>query len=332
MGPIGFNSVLAQYGITPIRIYSFGKVWKIKTKTGSFALKKMSQNPEKVLFFLAAMEYLWQQGFQQMSQVIKSLDGDLLVKRGDESFFLTEWIEGRPVNPLDPEEWNCSIEMLAQMHRLGEGFVPPAGCIPKNDIGRWPRKWAERIADLKKMAVLASQGQTPFDFIFIRLIPKALAQAQAAIEILEKVGYQEYCAGLKKIPPLCHRDFVYHNIIIREGQVYLIDFEYCVQDTRVTDLARLVRTSWINHPWERDRAGEIVVRYHSYYPLREVELKLLEAALMFPHKVWRTGHRWYFSHQSSQHLYEVLSGELDWGNGKEEVLEELRKKCTPLRS
>jgi CotS family spore coat protein len=283
----------------------------------------------RLLFNLSVMDYLWERGFHRMSRLIKNTDGRMYVECTDGLAFLTEWIEGRHVNFLNRFELKKSVHLLAEMHLLGEGFDPPKNCHPRNDIGQWEEKWRRRIEDLEKMAVLSLDGRTSFDVEFQKIYPFSIKDAWEALDALSLIGYGSYCLKLQNKRPICHRDFVYHNIIYQEPNVYLIDFDYCVQDSRVTDLARFVRTCGKRYNWKEGLAEEIVYWYHRYYPLSLREQELLLAVLKFPHEIWRAGHRWYFSSRRPRELVELIKQELSCRGEKIQVLRRIREGFTP---
>jgi CotS family spore coat protein len=323
LGNNEIKAVLEHYHIYPPEIVPRGKVFKIYDGIKYYALKKVEMAPAKLLFFLSSMDYLWDQGFHTMSRLIKSSQGEMYVEEAGSLFFLTEWVEGRYVNLAHPPELKKAVQLLADMHLKGEGFHPLPGCIQRNDIGQWEKKWQRRMKDLEKMAVLCKKETHTFDFIFRKTVQDALIQGSRALQLLASLGYKDYCRELEKKKPLCHRDFVYHNMIYSGAEIFLIDFEYCVQDSRVIDLARFIRTGWLRHPWEVGRSLEIVDLYNRYYPLSSIEYRLLEAVLMFPHDVWRCGHRWYFSGQRKNSILKGLRQEYDYHNRKWEVLKKL---------
>ena len=264
-----------------------------------------------------------------MSRLIRNFCGEMYVECPDGLVFLTEWIEGRHVNFLDPFELRKSVRMLAEMHLLGEGFSPPKNCHPRNNIGKWEEKWRQRIRDLEMMAALSLNGETSFDRDFQKIYPLIVKDAWDAVEELSLIDYPSYCLKLQKKRPLCHRDFVYHNIIYQDPDVYLIDFDYCVQDSRITDLGRFVRTCGKQYHWNQGLAEEIVYWYHRYYPLPLTEQKLLLTVLKFPHDIWRAGHRWYFSSKRTKGVAEFLKQELSCRDQKTQVLKRIRERFNP---
>jgi len=260
-----------------------------------------------------------------MSRPFRNNEGGLYVAHESDLYFLTEWIEGKYIDFSQGKQLDDAIKLLADMHRMGEGFDPPKECLVRNDLGRWPSKWHQRITDLKIMAELSQRQKDSFDQVFSKIVNVSLEEAYQAMNIIESAGYKEYCRSLNDLKPLCHRDFVYHNLIFNGSGAFLIDFEYCIQDSRVIDLARFVRTSYIEYPWEMDTAQKIILGYQERYPLTITEKKLLLALLMFPHDIWRTGHKWYFSQQRNKSLYHFLCQHCRFYNYKYQLWRKLEQ-------
>lgn len=317
--------ILKKYGIKAAKITSHENVYRVFDQNSSYALKKVETDPEKLLFFLSAMDYLWQRGFHSMSRLLRSDEGELYVSHGGERYFLTQWIEGDYIDFSQEDQLTSAVHLLADMHRRGEGFEPPKGCVPRNDIGRWPKKWRQRMDDLEKMAELSTGQKDEFDRVFHKIVKLSLEEAGLALKEIEEAGYGEYCLGQREMKPLCHRDFVYHNLIFDGSQVFLIDFEYCVQDFRVIDLARLIRTTFIHHPWEGETVRKMIAAYQEKYPLSCTEQRMLLALLQFPHDIWRTGHKWYFAEQKKKSYYHLLCRQCQFYHDKYLLLEKLEQ-------
>lgn len=260
-----------------------------------------------------------------MSRIFRNNEGGLYVAQGSDLYFLTEWIEGKYIDFSQGEQLDAASNLLADMHRMGEGFDPPKECLARNDLGRWPSKWHQRITDLKIMAELSQRQKDDFDQVFCKLVNICLEEAYQALNIIKSAGYTEYCRSLSDLKPLCHRDFVYHNLIFNGSGAFLIDFEYCIQDSRVIDLARFIRTSFVEYPWEVDTAQRIITGYQERYPLTITEEKMLLAVLMFPHDIWRTGHKWYFSQQRNKSIYHFLCQQCRFYNHKYQVWRKLEQ-------
>ncbi|MCR6545326.1 CotS family spore coat protein [Dehalobacterium formicoaceticum] len=279
---------------------------KVFTPPMNYALKRVKGKPESLLFYLSAMEYLWQKGFHHISRICRNQEGGLYVAEGEELYFLTEWIEGPCLDFSQSEQLDLAADVLGSFHRQGAGFIPPADCLPRNDIGRWPDKWQLRIMDLKIMGSLSRGGKNDFDHLFHQMLPQGLRDAEQSLSMLQGGEYRSYCRTLEERKPLCHRDFVYHNLILHQGEVFIIDFEYCVQDSPLVDLARFLRTSFVEQPWEIKTGGRILARYQDQAPLSPAEQTLLLALLVFPHELWRAGHNWYLSGQRKKNAYQLL--------------------------
>jgi CotS family spore coat protein len=285
----------------------------------------MSMEAGKLLFFLSAMDYLWHNGFYQMSRPVKNNEGELYVGSGPDLYFLTEWVEGSYPDFSRGEQVDAAVSLLADFHRKGEGFDPPQDCIPRNNLGQWSDKWQQRIKDLKKMKELAKEKKDDFDQIFLKIVNIALDEASQALNVIESAGYLDFSQSQRVLKPLCHRDFVYHNLLFRDGVTFLIDFEYCVQDSRVIDLARFIRTTFIHHPWEIETAERIIWGYQDRYPLTLTEQRMLMAVLIFPHDIWRIGHKWYLSGKKKRALYHLLCRQCQCYNQKYQMLKKLEQ-------
>ena len=96
----------------------------------------------------------------------------------------------------------------------------------------------------------------------------------------------------------CHHDYAYHNVLINENnEINIIDFDYCILDTHIHDLASLLIRSMKDGGWSKDKAYFILNSYAGVHSLYFEEVKLMKGFIRFPQGFWQIGLQNYWEQQ-----------------------------------
>jgi len=290
----------ALYGMNVLVAEDVRAVVKVVTDAGTFGVKRVSHKPEKLQFMYEAQEHLWQNGFTTQSRFVPTLDGRPFVDLGDELLFLTRWIDGRESNVRDPEELKEVVRLQARLHRASRGFTPTVNATIKTRWANWHERFDEQLHDIVTCyeRFQHQDPQTELEHTFVETAPAMIEMAERAVQLLKQSPYTEVLHRARKDRGFVHGDFTYHNFIkTPEGEMKIIDFDYCAFELRVHDFARFMRKMLRRTNWD-PATGELILRtYHEVDPLSEEELAVLHATLWLPQRYWRAVERGFLSHR-----------------------------------
>lgn len=96
----------------------------------------------------------------------------------------------------------------------------------------------------------------------------------------------------------CHHDYANHNVLIdKNDELNIIDFDYCLLDTHIHDLASLLIRCMKDGNWSNDKAQLVLNSYSKTHSLYEEELKLIKGFIRFPQGFWQIGLQYYWEQQ-----------------------------------
>ena len=96
----------------------------------------------------------------------------------------------------------------------------------------------------------------------------------------------------------CHHDFAHHNILIdKDQQINIIDFDYCILDTHIHDLASLLIRVMKDGKWNNKTGDLIINNYREVLEVTDDELKIMKYFIMFPQSFWQIGLQYYWEQQ-----------------------------------
>lgn len=277
--------------ITPVR-----SVYRIVTDRGFFCLKKLRFPIEDMKFIFEAVEHLRGKGFSNAFSIVKQKNGDNFIDFKGEKYFLTEWIDGRECDFLNPIDLDAAVEVLASLHTAAEGY-PPAACPQSRCYyGKWPENFIRRIDEMKRIKerVLAKPEKSDIDKIYLNYVDMCITDGEEALLLLEKTDYKGLSEDAEKKGSFIHHDFAHHNILHTfDGKTYVVDFDYSIMDIRMHDIGSLIIRNMKKSNWDIDKALNILEGYDRRNPISSEELKVLTPFFLFPQDFWMISRQYY---------------------------------------
>lgn len=282
------SSVVREFGRQPVSFTPVRQAWRVETTDGPRFLKCTALAPSELIFVAAALTHLhrrdWPAPRLELGQ-----RGCPWVERRGYAFLLTDWVKGREACFPDPADLTLAVEAVACLHRAGEGFVPPPAGYARVEWGRWPEKFGRRAALFQVFQAAARAAGGESDRAYLALWPYHVGQAQRALRLLERSAYPRLTAAGRRRPVICHHDLSERNFLVSGGEVRLIDYDYCLHDLPVHDLANLLWHQARAEDWEAAPASSTLALYDRMRPLSREERRLLLALLTWPHRYWLLG-------------------------------------------
>ncbi len=277
--------------IIPVR-----SVYRIVTDKGFFCLKKLRFSLDEMNFILGAVEHLQGNGFGNSFSIVKQENGDRFIEFKGEKYFLTQWIDGRECDFMNPMDLDAAIEMLAHLHNASEGYSPDI-CPPNRYYyGKWSENFSRRINEMKLMKekVRRKSEKNDIDRIYMDYVDMCISDGEEALHMLETTDYKDLSAEAAKKKGFIHHDFAHHNILHTfDGRTYVVDFDYCIMDIRVHDIGSLIIRNMKKCNWDIDKALDILELYDRRNPLSKAELKVLAPFFLFPQDFWMISRQYY---------------------------------------
>ncbi|TMW71606.1 spore coat protein YsxE [Alteribacter natronophilus] len=284
------GSVLFHYDLYPERVESFGKVSKIHTSRGTFALKKTQLSREEGDWFIHVMRRLDRIGFHYVVPVIQTKYGDFLVRRGNDTYYLMPWYEAheRFQHPVSKED--VILEETAKLHGLTEKNQDYSEETIQASFDSLKRRWDHRKLEMERFADQAESRMymSPFELTFLTHFHRMTQMAEAAEEHLE--SWVEMCKEKKAFRSvLCHgRLNKSHVLFDQYGSGYFLNFERAVLDTPARELAILFRHYFQSQPWDTAEGIHWLGTYERHFSLFDEERHLLMSYLAFPESVFHS--------------------------------------------
>lgn len=289
-----------RYGFKILGKEMVRKIYKLHTDKGMKCFKRAHARKSYFLFVFSAVNHLTLKGFTAPISYDMTLDNDICIEDGEYIYYALPWIESRQCKFKKRDDLLKAIKLSADLHKAAKDFKPPEDSKPRIYYGKWPQNFRKRLDEMKlfKETIESKDVRDEFDEAYYPLIDFFMEQGYEAIELLEKSSYYDISQKAMERGEFCHHDMAEHNFLITPyGEMRIIDFDYCIMDTRLHDVASLVIRNMRHGIWDIAKADFILNEYCKYYPINQRELEVIKCFALFPQDFWQVGLQYYVEKQ-----------------------------------
>lgn len=275
-------------------------VMRIVTSKGDKCLKRVKYGKGHFLFILSAMMHLLDQGFKGIVPFIPARSGELYIELEEGYGFMTEWVSSRECDYSNPIDLKMAAVTLAKLHKASRGFEIPSESEPRIVWGKWIERFSSRIDDINlfKEIISCKSCLSDFDRVYADNADYYISQGMKSIEHLKEYGYQELSQREMKNKSFCHHDYAHHNVLISDDfNVFIIDFDYCICDTRLHDISSLIIRNMRHGNWNMEKAQYIINCYLKEGYIEKDEIPVMNGFMEFPQDFWQVGLQYYIEKQ-----------------------------------
>lgn len=275
LGPI-----LNQYRLSPTRVESYGKLKKVYTDKGIYALKETNMSVDERASFVHVLERFHHLGFDRYAAPYATKQREPIIVHGEKTYYLMPWLNEEEFGILSKEE--RLIETGAILHTLTEKEQLYDNDVIEHSFHSLNDRWMNRISRIETFAKKAEEQIyfSPFELSFLSHFSSAMKGSEKAGYRLKK-WFDKAKEEKRYRVVLCHGKFTVHHLINGD----LVNFEKSVLDSPVRDLAMMYRSSLMNDYSDRDEPIDWLKTYEEKFPLRKEEKMLLASYLSFPEPI-----------------------------------------------
>lgn len=291
------KNVLPHYGLQGCKSVSQVKfkdtdkqraVYRVETSQGDYCLKKVYYPVDELLFIYSVIEWLYRNNIN-VPRILSTENHGRYVNYNDMLFILTPWINGDKCDFDDLDHLNMTSRNLGLLHQVSEGFMPILGSKNKEGFNNLTDSLNKHRQQLLATEDLAIKYNDYFSKVFLANLPSAMTLAN----ISASVGNTINSDNLTK--SICHNDYVSKNLIVKDSNLYVIDFDKCRYDYSAFDISyclrRLLRRD--STSWNTDLAINYMQQYEAYNTLTLDDYKYILAYLAYPQKFWKLSRDYY---------------------------------------
>lgn len=280
-------SLLDQYEVEVLSTKKGRDAILCETDRGCLILKEYRGQKERLDLQNKLLFHMKEQGFIQAEEILPTKEGILFVKdRDGVDYILKTYVDGRECDIQSKEEL---VEAVSILGRMQEAMKMP---VEEQDISKAqaysPRKEYEKkdreLGHVRKY--LRGKGQkNEFERQLLNCYDYFLEEAREISNkrILLEEELTKQSETLLALP-YCHGDYQYHNILNKDGEWFIINFEKYVIDSPIRDLYLLLRKLLEKNDWSMELGVTILQAYEKEHSFTEIDRKDLYYRLAYPEK------------------------------------------------
>lgn len=286
-------SLLEQYDIEVLRTRKGRGAYIIDTPKGPLIFKEFIGPESRAAIQNRLLRQIQESGVVAVEQLIPTKEDTFLVKDVDETgYILKTYPEGRELNINDREECLEAVRLLARLH---QSMVLPVEELPREEaqekgealsgekyLSVQQKRYEKGCKELRRVRKYLLQRSQKTDFELSLLHHYGYFQEQADRVCSEWAGYSQ----LQEPEPgvFCHGDYQYHNVLLSDHRMAVVNFEKFVADNQIRDLYLLLRKLLEKSSWSVSLGQELIGAYERVSPLSALSRIDLYYRLAYPEK------------------------------------------------
>ncbi|WP_338470417.1 spore coat protein YsxE [Niallia sp. XMNu-256] len=280
------TAILQNYGLTPTFIESLGKVTKVYTNQGVYALKKIDAN--QGIDFIRYVQSLYQSGYNRIVPIYPTLDGRYGILYNHQLYYLMPWLAN-----AEKGDHSKLFRELARLHTLSAREVK---------VNKEHRKahFDKSIEELEREEALINEllGEyerkiymSPFELLFCTYYPTikhALTFSKRKLNEWYEATKEKDKARIVIIHGKLSND---HFLFDEKGYGYFSNFEKTSIGSPIHDLLPFMVKTLRGFPKESEELVEWLYTYFKYFPFQDEEMGLFLSYLAQPSFIIKTSER-----------------------------------------
>jgi spore coat protein YsxE len=280
------KEILASYRIEPNFIESYGKVSKIYSMKGTFALKRMKA--KHGMDFIRHVQTLYQMGFNRIVPIYPTVDGRYAVLKDQHLYYLMPWLPN-DVKEDRTERFREMFRQLARMHLISSKEITLKENERQAHYEKMTETWKKEQEALQEMIERCESKtyMSPFELYFCMYYHEITLAYQYAIRKLEE-WYEETKEEKKTRVVITHGKVSPEHFLFDEnGYGFFTNYERAKMTTPIHDLlpfiARLLKT----YPKQHEECIDWIYTYWHHFPFKKDEFLLFQSYLAHPGHMYR---------------------------------------------
>ena len=288
-----------EYGIEIKEIRKIKSVYKIFTENKVYCLKIINYDFKHFWFILCSIKHLMNRESELISYIIKNIYGKDYIEINNGYAYLTKWEDGVRSDFSNRNQVDLISREIAKLHMSSEGFKLTKEMNPRIGWMSWIKTFYIRKTEIVdfKHRINQKAYKDKFDLSYLSYVDKMIEKANDAIVNLYNSKYIQSMKKEINKRGFCHHDLANHNILVKENIVKFVDFDYCILDTHIHDLASFLVRVMKDNMWQINIAQDIITNYSKEIEILPAEIDFMKEFIRFPQEFWQLGIQKYWEQQ-----------------------------------
>lgn len=299
------SPILKNYQLEPHFVEDFGKVQKVYSDKGTFALKKIS--PATGTDFIRHVHYLYQKGYNRIVPIFPTIDGRYAVLDDKDLYYLMPWLP----NEMRENDNNKHLQLFRELARLHTITAKEIN-VKKDERQEHYEKTiqeAEKHQEFLEGFIEECEKKTymsPFELLFC-LYYNEMGQALRFSKTKFEEWYELTKEQEKARMVITHGKISSEHFLYDErGYGFFTNFEGAGYGSPIHDILPFLSRALKTNPKRNDDCVDWVHHYFQYFPFKADEKLLFLSYLSYPISMIQTADHYYHKQLNKRNELRLL--------------------------
>lgn len=297
--------ILSHYQLDPYYVEDYGKVQKIYSNKGTFALKKMV--PHTGTDFIRHVHFLYQKGYNRIVPIYPTFDGRYAVLEEKNLYYLMPWLPNEAKETRQEKHLHLFRE-LARLHTLSAREIAVKKEERKEHYEKTIQQFEKNqefldgfIEECEKKTYMS-----PFELLFC-LYSNDIGQALRFSKKKFEEWYENTKEQEKARMVIIHGKISSEHFLFDErGYGYFTNFEAAGYGSPIHDLLPFLSRTLKTRPKRNEECIDWIYHYFKFFPFRSDEKWLLLSYLAYPIPIMQVVENYYHKVHKRNELKYVI--------------------------
>ncbi len=294
-------TVLEQYDLEVKEIYRVKGNYGCETKDGKYILQEYNNSNEKMAVMKKLYDYLEGKGFCT-DYVIINKDGEYVsVSEDGYTYILKRWLFAEESSINNLRHMCLGAQNLGNFHQCCQNVAEicqgTRGFHPGENIVNSYQRHNHEIVRIKNY-IKKRKNKNYFEMSLHNIIDRYYEQAQNAVDVLKKSDYEVLYESAVKNKTLNHGSYNYHNIMMNNNQVFMVNMMKINYAPQIQDLYDYLRKIMEKNNWDIHFADDVLESYGKVRSISAGEYEILKTMFRYPEKFWKIINYYYNSNKA----------------------------------
>lgn len=281
------DELLNQYGVTAEYVEKHGEVWRVATKNGTFALKKIRKEHAYPLFM--NIHSLYRRGIKTIVPIYQTKQGYYFIENYSDAYYLMPWIEDQEERELDFKD-SLMFKELSKLHSMTVKEKEYEEEQITDFYDRLSGEWTKEQEELEKFVDECEKKtyMSPFELMACTYAHEISLAQKFSLQKLD--SWQEEIKETKKHRVSMNHGRVSFNHFVKdtEGRGYFISWERAKHGPPANDLISFYQRYLRTYPLYCDDCIDWFYEYQKGFSLQGHEKNLTLGYLSHPKTFMQT--------------------------------------------
>ena len=262
-------------------------VWSDK---GLFQLFEYNGTEARLGFESKLLSYIVEAGFENVDMIYRTKEDELFCKDyAGVKYILKRCFCGKECDIKKHSDILKAVDTLAGLHILLSKVKDESIRAYESNSICLLEQYRKHNRELQRVRTFIrnKNRRTKFEYDIIACFDEYYSYAVDAYYALEESDYGLLRAQALKDYSICHGTYNYHNVLLMDNGVAVVNFNHANANLQLEDLYFFLRKIMEKHDWDVRLGSQIIDKYSSIKPITNSEWQVLKILLMYPEKYWK---------------------------------------------